>query len=96
MFFYDPYGGDQIGGIWLPTLRGSRQFKVLGGFSSTPLAKVSFVHLHCLLCIALIAYLWNKEKGKEKGLVVLNTSGILAEIGRMGNGMVKRISVRQQ
>jgi hypothetical protein len=40
--------------------------------------------------------LWNKERGKEKGLVMLNTNGILAEIGRMGNGMIKRISVRQQ
>jgi hypothetical protein len=66
MFFYDPYGGDQIGGIWLPTLKGSRQFKVLCGFSSTPLAKVSFVHSQCLLCIALIAYFVEQGEGERE------------------------------
>ncbi|EGN97143.1 hypothetical protein SERLA73DRAFT_92146 [Serpula lacrymans var. lacrymans S7.3] len=35
-FFYDPYGGNRIGAVWIPTLKNPRLFRVLGGFSSIP------------------------------------------------------------
>ncbi|EKM53177.1 uncharacterized protein PHACADRAFT_259350 [Phanerochaete carnosa HHB-10118-sp] len=37
--FYDPLGGDQYGGIWDPTLKEPRPFRVLGGFNSAPAPK---------------------------------------------------------
>lgn len=36
--FCDPLGGDTFGGVWDPTLRDARPFKVMGGFSSAPCA----------------------------------------------------------
>ncbi|KAH7922733.1 Nrap protein [Leucogyrophana mollusca] len=36
-FFYDPYGGDRIGAVWLPAVDKARPFRALGGFSSIPL-----------------------------------------------------------
>jgi U3 small nucleolar RNA-associated protein 22 len=96
MFFNDPYGGDRIGGIWLPTLKESRQFKVLSGFSSMPLANVSHSMIDLsVVCCAHHRSLKNKEK-KDNGLIVLNTAGVLAEIERMGNGMIKKISVQKR
>ncbi|KAI6169695.1 Nrap protein [Pisolithus thermaeus] len=38
-FFYDVYGGHHIGAIWLPIVSGVRPFRVMGGFSSTPVAQ---------------------------------------------------------
>lgn len=38
-FFADPFGGDRIGAIWLPSLGAPRSFRALAGFSSKPLAK---------------------------------------------------------
>ncbi|KAJ7581471.1 Nrap protein [Mycena floridula] len=34
--FYDPLGGDCIGGIWYPVLLQRKPFKVLGGYSTVP------------------------------------------------------------
>ncbi|KAH9896561.1 Nrap protein [Cubamyces lactineus] len=39
LLFYDPLGGDRIGAVWQPNLRDARPFRVLGGFSSTPVRK---------------------------------------------------------
>ena len=38
--FFDPFGGDKYGGVWDPTLKDPRAFRVLGGFSSIPVGKV--------------------------------------------------------
>ncbi|KAK7032899.1 mannose-6-phosphate isomerase [Favolaschia claudopus] len=37
--FCDPFGGDRFGVVWDPSLRQPRPFRVLGGFSSTPVKK---------------------------------------------------------
>ncbi|KAH6905454.1 pre-rRNA processing protein Utp22 [Coprinopsis sp. MPI-PUGE-AT-0042] len=37
--FFDCYGGTQFGGVWDPTLKTSRPFRVLGGYSSKPMSK---------------------------------------------------------
>ncbi|KIJ96345.1 hypothetical protein K443DRAFT_10683 [Laccaria amethystina LaAM-08-1] len=39
--FFDTYGGDRFGGVWDPTLKQPRPFRVLGRFSSIPVAKES-------------------------------------------------------
>ncbi|KAH7909413.1 Nrap protein [Hygrophoropsis aurantiaca] len=75
-FFYDPYGGNRIGAVWLDTLDKPRPFRALGSFSSTPLAK-------------------EKEKSKDSGLVNLNKLSVLEEIGRMGTGLISKITSRQ-
>ncbi|KIJ60730.1 hypothetical protein HYDPIDRAFT_31953 [Hydnomerulius pinastri MD-312] len=38
-FFFDVYGGHRIGAVWLPSVSGTRPFRALGGFSSTPAPK---------------------------------------------------------
>lgn len=38
-FFYDVCGGHYIGAIWLPIVSGVRPFRVMGGFSSTPVSQ---------------------------------------------------------
>ncbi|EAU86967.1 pre-rRNA processing protein Utp22 [Coprinopsis cinerea okayama7 len=73
--FFDPYGGTQFGGVWDPTLKTARPFRVLGGFNSQPVPKES-------------------EKEKDKGLVTLNEGAVLAEVRRMGQGLVKDITRR--
>ncbi|KAF7977526.1 hypothetical protein HWV62_3290 [Athelia sp. TMB] len=79
-FFYDSYGGDNIGAVWDPTVRLPRQFRVLGGFSSIP-AKANFKQ--------------DEEKTKDKkSMVSLNEAGIFNEIRRLGLGVVKSINVR--
>ncbi|CDO77351.1 hypothetical protein BN946_scf184786.g12 [Trametes cinnabarina] len=40
LLFYDPLGGNRIGAVWQPALRTPRPFRVLGGFSSTPVPKI--------------------------------------------------------
>ena len=35
-FFFDPYGGHLIGGVWDPNLKEEREFKALGGYSTLP------------------------------------------------------------
>ncbi|EMD32469.1 hypothetical protein CERSUDRAFT_108867 [Gelatoporia subvermispora B] len=77
MLFSDPLGGDRFGAVWDPTLKNSRPFRVLGGFSSTPARKES-----------------EKSKDKDKALVVLNEQGVLAEIQRIGSGLVRKILVQ--
>ncbi|KAF9552839.1 Nrap protein [Agrocybe pediades] len=72
--FFDPYGGNQIGAVWDPTLKEPRPFRVLGGFSSMPIKKET-------------------EKAKDKGQVVLNQEAVVSEIGRLGSGLVKKISL---
>ncbi|KAJ7178760.1 Nrap protein [Mycena crocata] len=73
--FCDPLGGDRFGGVWDPTLKQPRPFRVLGGFSGLPVKK-------------------EKEKEKDKGLVILNEAGVLSEIERLGAGVVCGITVQ--
>ncbi|KAF7308582.1 Mannose-6-phosphate isomerase [Mycena chlorophos] len=34
--FYDPFGGEMVGGVWDPTLKEPRAFRVMGSFSCAP------------------------------------------------------------
>ncbi|TFY57330.1 hypothetical protein EVJ58_g7084 [Rhodofomes roseus] len=79
VLFHDPLGGHMFGGVWDPSLKAPRPFRVLGGFSSMPVAKDTDKP---------------KEREKDKSLVVLNESAVLSEIERMGRGLVKRIVVQ--
>ncbi|CAA7262477.1 unnamed protein product [Cyclocybe aegerita] len=73
--FYDPLGGDKFGIVWDPTLKESRPFRVLGGFSSVPIKK-------------------ENDKAKDKGLVTFNQEAVVAEIERLGTGLIKKITIR--
>ena len=46
VFFYDCFGGDKIGGVWLPGLRTPKPFKVRERYSSTPVHQVRVGHTH--------------------------------------------------
>jgi len=76
MFFYDCFGGDKIGGVWLPGLRVPKPFKVRERYSSTPAQQ-------------------NTKGGKASG-VILNEVTIISEIERMGQGLIKCITVCQK
>ncbi|KZT00334.1 Nrap protein [Laetiporus sulphureus 93-53] len=105
VLFYDPLGGDKLGGVWDPRLNAPRSFRVLGGFSSMPAYAVStFPHafpLKSLSFFSLITDLQDadkvqskskaKEKEKDKSLVALNEVAVLSEVERMGAGMITRI-----
>ncbi|KAL1749256.1 Nrap protein [Schizophyllum fasciatum] len=75
--FHDPYGGDVIAGVWDPSLRDSRPFRVRAGYSTAPQDKSA------------------QGKSKSKDTVVLNTAAVLAEIERMGRGLVESITVQR-
>jgi U3 small nucleolar RNA-associated protein 22 len=96
VFFGDSLGGDRIGAIWLPTLNQPRSFKVLGGFSSMPMSKVRIQRLRCLDHSHSREQDNEKGKDKDKSLVVLNKDAILAEVKRIGEGMIKNISVQDR
>jgi len=77
VFFYDCFGGDKIGGVWLPGLRAPKPFKVRERYSSTPTHQ-------------------NKKDRKKASNMILNETGIIAEIERMGQGLIKSITVHQK
>lgn len=77
-FFYDIHGGTTIGALWEPSLSSKRPFRVLAGFSSRPDDTPSAP----------------KSKAKPNEQVVLNRDSVLAEIERLGEGLVKSIVVQ--
>jgi len=95
VFFYDCFGGDKIGGVWLPGLRTPKPFKVRERYSSTPVHQVRIGHTH--LTGRIIEYRVQAKKDKKKASdVVLNEAAIIAEIERMGHGLIKSITVHQK
>lgn len=92
MFFYDCFGGDKIGGVWFPGLRTPKSFKVRERYSSTPVHQVSIYHTSPDPWVDQDTQ--SKKGGKNVWSgVVLNEATILAEIERMGQGLVKSIVV---
>ncbi|EJD08517.1 Nrap protein [Fomitiporia mediterranea MF3/22] len=78
-FFFDAYGGEVIGGVWDPGLVGvPRPFRVLADYSSTPQTDDDT----------------DTRKRKASASVVLNQTTVLAEIRRLGEGLVRSIEVQ--
>lgn len=90
--FYDPIGGSRIGAVWDPSLKQTRPFRVLGGFSNTPVVAVCSHIPQCLICRSLMN-LQENEKIKDKSLVSLNEAAVLSEIERLGSGLITKIIV---
>lgn len=88
--FFDPYGGDTYGAVWDPTLKEPRPFRVLGGYSSVPAKKVCILAPTARYVADTLTQ--DKEKGKDKGLVALNDSGVVGEIERLGSGVIKSVT----
>ncbi len=80
--FHDPLGGNRFGLVWDPSLKQPRAFRVLGGFSSIPVAKDNEKDV-------------KNKKDKDGALVTLNVDAVLAEIERLGAGLVKSITVQE-
>ncbi|KAF7800159.1 hypothetical protein EIP86_011405 [Pleurotus ostreatoroseus] len=80
--FYDSLGGDRFGLVWDPSLKEPRAFRVLGGFSSIPVAKEGDKEAR-------------NKKEKDCALVTLNVDAVLAEVERLGAGLVKSIIVQE-
>lgn len=107
VLFHDPCGGDIFGGVWDPSVKDKpRPFRVLGGFSSAPQSLLKNTATDVVSCVSASpqyepAELFpkdstpsNSSKGKEKELVVLNRQSVLSEIERIGQGLVKEITVQ--
>lgn len=93
MFFYDCFGGDKIGGVWLPGIRAPKPFKVRERYSSAPVHQVGI----CDIPVRHSPdYHSQNKKGGKVSDVVLNDVAIIAEIGRMGQGLVKSVIVHQK
>ncbi|KLO15197.1 Nrap protein [Schizopora paradoxa] len=81
-FFCDCFGGLIIGAVWDPSIAASsRPFRVMAMYSSTP-------HVEVRGSLP--------EKAKSRDLVVLNKPAILAEINRLGEGLVKSIEIQRK
>jgi U3 small nucleolar RNA-associated protein 22 len=78
LLFYDRDGGTLIAGLWNPRVLKSQDFRVRLGASSMPMP---------------VAEATNAGGEDEKEQVVINQSGILAEVAMMGEGLVQRIEV---
>ena len=92
--FHDPYGGDVIAGVWDPSLKESRPFRVRAGYSTVPQEKVCSVADHTFVTV-LNKSQASASKSKGKDTVVLNTTAVLSEIERLGRGLVERITVQR-
>ncbi|KAF7441237.1 hypothetical protein PC9H_001586 [Pleurotus ostreatus] len=89
VLFHDPCGGDTFGGVWDPSVKDRpRPFRVLGGFSSAPQSMLKNT------ATDVDSTPSSSSKGKEKELVVLNCQSVLSEIERIGQGLVKEITVQ--
>ena len=82
LFFHDADGGRIIAGLWNPRMLGRKAWRVRLGYSSMPVA------------------VEDEERDgdgdggdEEKGAVVINQAGILAEIAMLGEGLVERIEI---
>ena len=76
MFFYDEEGGKVIAGLWRPSVRGQREWRVRIGWS-TKLVGKSVADEH------------HKEGAEEKVMSEANLRGMLKEMEMMGEGIVK-------
>jgi hypothetical protein len=92
--FHDSFGGDRIGLLWDPSVKSSRPFRVLGGYSSSPSCRQ--VGLIIYGCARLLNRVYQEESrsGKDKTNISLNETGVLAEIERMGSGLIDHIIVQ--
>ncbi|KAF8528430.1 Nrap protein [Hysterangium stoloniferum] len=77
-FFYDIYGGTTIGGVWNPAVLGNEE-----GYPWRVLLGFSSTPLDAVV-----------RNKKTISNVVLNIQGVLAEIARMGEGIVKKIRLK--
>ena len=82
LFFHDAHGGRVIAGLWHPRALGRKAWRVRLGYSSMPVA------------------VEDEEPGGhgdggegDKGAVVMNQAGVLAEIAMLGEGLVERIEI---
>lgn len=86
LFFHDRHGGTVIGGIWNPIKEQSRNLKALLGYSTKPTG--SEVSLQYGTGYAGAEW--------QSGLVAVNKAAVLAEIARLGEGLVERIQTREK
>lgn len=81
--FSDVHGGVVLGGLWNPSLSKPRDFKVALGFSSKPSSSSDANSSE------------NSKKNKKKlEQIELNQRGVLAEIERLGQGIVSRVEMK--
>ena len=94
VLFHEQLGGHRFGGVWDPSLKTPRPFRVLGGFSSIPTTQVIDISYAFVISSPDPPQDAEKHKDKDKSLVVLNENAVLSEIERMGRSMVRRIVVQ--
>lgn len=83
LFFHNADGGEVVAGLWNPRALGRKAWRVRLGYSSMPVEVEDDDGEGTE----------RQDGGDGKGVVVMNQSGILAEIALMGEGLVERIEV---
>ena len=95
-FFYDAFGGSTIGAVWDHSVLTPRPFRVLADYSSIPIGQVSAItcniHYDTFLTHDVIQ---TADKQKQKEQVKLNQTAVLAELQRLGEGLIKTIEVQK-
>ena len=94
-FFFDAYGGCVIGAVWDPSIVDERPFRVLADYSTMPSVS-GYGPIFGIEGRILITHQETDEgsKRKSRGTVVPNQAAVLAEIRRLGEGLVKSIEVQ--
>jgi U3 small nucleolar RNA-associated protein 22 len=89
VFFHDKLGGTVVGGLWNPSILQHRTFKPFLGYSTKPVVgdetKVS-------VCPA-VSIRADVFYPQVSSMVEANKAGILAEIKRLGEGIVSSVEV---
>jgi U3 small nucleolar RNA-associated protein 22 len=86
LFFYGE-GRDVICGLWRPHTFGRREWRVRLGWSSIPIGVEGSAEIK--------GEEIEEGDGERKVLCEINREAILAEMGMMGEGIVKRIKVKE-
>jgi hypothetical protein len=88
VFFHDKLGGTVVGGLWNPSILQHRTFKPFLGYSTKPVVgdetKVSV--FYAVLIVIDVSL-------QVSSMVEANKTGILAEIKRLGDGIVSSVEV---
>ncbi|KAG0330997.1 hypothetical protein BG000_011298 [Podila horticola] len=91
LFFYDRYGGTQVGVLWNPVTLTPRAWKVNLGFNSKP----ADINKDGVLEVKEEETKGKKGSSSGSKLAVPNIEALMGEVERVGHGLVRSIQVNR-